>query len=414
MTEQPKIECAYDALVDTAALIPNPRNPNTHPRRQIELLAKIIQYQGWRNPIVVSNRSGYIIKGHARLEAALLLGCEKCPVDYQDYANEAAEWADMIADNRLAELAECDQPMLKDILQELDNGTFDMELTGFDAESIEDLMTQLHETEEGLTDEDAIPENVETRCKKGDLWKLGVHRLLCGDSIVLADVERLMNGEKADMVFTDPPYNVKWEYRGKLHGERFEGICNDNLKPEEWDAFCIGFTSNLAAVLKEGHAYYICSGWASFSQFEQCLKKTRMEFRQLIVWAKNQFVMGKFKTDYHRQHEQVLYGWREGAAHVWYGGHAESDLWCVDKVHNTAMVHSTEKPVALSSRAINNSSQLNDIVLDIFSGSGSTLIACEKLGRKCYSMEIDPHYCDVIIKRWEDFTGNQAELINTH
>ena len=203
-----KVECAFDSMVAVEEIIPNPRNPNKHPKKQIELLAKIIKAQGWRNPIVVSNLSGFVTKGHARLEAAKLLGLTEVPVDFQDYDTPESEMADMLADNRLAELAEPDLPLLKDILIEIDSGALDMDLTGYDAESIERLMTQLHQPEEGLTDDDAIPEQVETRCKKGDLWKLGEHRLLCGDSTVITDVERLMGGEKADMVFTSPPYNL--------------------------------------------------------------------------------------------------------------------------------------------------------------------------------------------------------------
>ncbi len=189
-----RVECAFDSMVAIGDIKPNPRNPNKHPKKQLELLAKIIKAQGWRAPITVSNRSGFIVRGHARLEAAKLLGLTECPVDFQDYENEAVEWADCIADNRIAELAEPDLPLLKDILLELDSGNFDIELTGFDTESIESLMTQLHQPEDGLTEDDAIPEQVETRCKKGDLWKLGEHRLLCGDSTVITDVERLMGG----------------------------------------------------------------------------------------------------------------------------------------------------------------------------------------------------------------------------
>jgi len=337
------------------------------------LLAKIIDYQGWRNPIVVSTRSGFIVKGHARLTAAEVLELEEVPVDYQDYDSEAQEWADMLADNRIAELAEIDRTVLKDLIEELDTGAVDIELTGYTDDVIEDLMTAFHQPSEGLTDDDAVPEPTESICKKGDLWSLGNHRLLCGDATVITDVEKLMGGEKADMVFTDPPYGL-----GGYDGARvkFQPIAGDNGDVKQfYDCVPIDISER-----------YVWGGFPNFVDLSSIP-------RDVIVWKKNNFGMG---TGYRGQYELCFY-WGNFKG-------SDSDVWEIDK--DTHYKHPTQKPVALAERAITNSKP--HIILDLFGGSGSTLIACEKLQRKCYMMEIDEHYCDVIIKRWEDFTGNEA------
>jgi DNA modification methylase len=385
----------------------NPRKDLKPGDPEYEKLKKSINEFDMVEPLILNKRGNILVGGHQRLKVLKEMGRKEVEVSVVDLP-PAKEKALNLALNKIS--GEWDLPLLKDLLQELDTGDFDLTVTGFDEDEIEGLMTQFHVPEEGLTEDDEIPEDVESVCQPGDLWELGAHRLLCGDSTSLSDVERLTGGEKVDLVFTDPPYNVNWEYRGKMHGERFDGILNDNLNPAEWTEFCSKFIANISAILKEGHAYYMCSGWNSFGEFERNLKQNKCEFRQLIVWAKNQFVLGKFNTDYNRQHEQILYGWKEGKAHRWFGGHSETDLWQVDKVHNTKMVHRTEKPVGLAERAIKNSSQLNELVLDLFTGSGSTLIACEKMGRRFCGMELDPKYCDVIINRWQNFTGKTAVL----
>lgn len=396
-----KIECAHDEMVQIEKLIPHPRNPNKHPEKQIALLVKIIAAQGWRNPIVVSSRSGFITKGHARLEAAKILGCDAVPVDFQDYENEASEYADMIADNRIAELAEPSLPEIKDLLEELDTGAFDMDLTGFDTESIEKLMTQFHVPVDGLTDEDAIPENVETRCKKGDLWALGEHRLLCGDSTVLTDVEKLMNGEKADMVFTDPLYGMRLdadfsEMKGIAGGNKYENVIGDDIDYDP--SFILSYWVKCKEIILWGADYYAeriqnrnTGSWfvwdktgAGVSPNTSYEKMFGSNFE--LCWS---------KAKHKRQVVPVL----------WKGifGLSEEDV--------KKRVHPTQKPVELCIWFLDKFSKTKDIVVDIFGGSGSTLIACEKLGRKCRMMEIDEHYCDVIIRRWEDYTGKKAELL---
>lgn len=380
----PEVKCAYDKLIKTAKLVPNPRNPNKHPQSQLDLLAKIIDAQGWRNPIVTSNRSGFIIKGHARLEVAIQNGWDTCPVDFQDYETEAEEWADMIADNRIAELAEMDMPELKDLLQELDTGAFDMDLTGFDNKAIEDLLTQFHMPNEGLTDDDAIPEDVEPICKYGDLCQLGDHRLLCGDATVKEDVEKLMDGKKADMVFTDPPYGIAYQDVKGRHSK----IANDNGVD----------VANLLRNVLLDCPMYICCNWQSYPRFYYIVNG----IKSCIIWDKETPIQHLDK--FFKQHEFILYTEPFGGEPT-----IDGDVWRISR--ETSKNHPTAKPVELICRAIGHSSLANNIILDLFLGSGSTLIACEKLNRRCYGMEIEPKYCDVIIKRWEDYTGKKADLL---
>lgn len=381
-----KIECAHDEMVQIEKLIPHPRNPNKHPEKQIALLVKIIAAQGWRNPIVVSSRSGFITKGHARLEAAKILGCDAVPVDFQGYENEASEYADMIADNRIAELAEPSLPEIKDLLEELDTGAFDMDLTGFDTESIEKLMTQFHVPVDGLTDEDAIPENVETICQKGDLWKLGEHRLLCGDSTVLTDVEKLMQGEKADMAFTDPPYGVGFKYKtyDDVGGDAYKQFCID------WFNLLQSITARIAIT----PGCYPLGLWLS----------SLPEPRQIGVWIKTNALTHGSVVHYMAWEPILFYGdFKKKRANDVFN-------YPIGKQPDVED-HPCPKPIKLIEDIIDNFSGHKNLVLDLFGGSGSTLIACEKLGRKCRMMEIDEHYCDVIIRRWEDYTGKKAELL---
>ena len=401
-----KVYCTFTRMVAVEEIIPQPRNPNKHSKKQIELLAKIIKAQGWRAPITVSNRSGFIVRGHARLEAAKLLGLTECPVDFQDYENEAVEWADCIADNRIAELAEPDLPLLKDLLIELDTGALDMELTGYDAESIENLMTQLHQTEEGLTEDDAVPEQVETRCKKGDLWKLGEHRLLCGDSTVITDMERLMGGEKADMVFTDPPYGVNYE-GGHFHS----GDVNIKRKREKLVGDTVDIYSQFLPIMVmfvDGPCYVWFADRGGKPVFD-AITANVCEIHAMLIWNKTNATYAAMNAQYKQRHEPCMYFKPKNSTLRWCGPTDECTVWDM-KRDSVNSLHPTQKPVALAERAIGNHQVTT--ILDMFLGSGSTLIACEKLGRKCYGMEIDEHYCDVIIKRWEDFTGRKGELID--
>ena len=444
-----KIYCAYDELIDVASVIPNPRNPNRHPEKQIKLLAKVIEARGWRVPITVSKRSGFIVRGHGRLQAALLLGCDVVPVDLQDYASEAEEWADMIADNRLAELSEIDQDILASLVAEMD-GAIDTSLLGYSDKAISEMLANFErdQIQEDDFDLDKTLEEIkEPISKQGDIYKLGRHRLMCGDSTSLDDVLTLMAAANADMIFTDPPYNVNYEggTEDKLK------IKNDNMAAAEFNDFLFKAFANMAKVTKPGGTIYVCHADSAGSDFRTALDKAGWSLRQCLIWAKSQFVIGR--QDYQWQHEPILYGWLPGAAHNFYGGRRQStvieddlplviqqdidgsklikvtlglqdivikvpsyelidisDASTVIRVEKPARngEHPTMKPIALCAKAILNSSLHDETVLDLFGGSGSTLIAAEQTGRSCCTMELDPIYCDVIIRRYEEFTGDKA------
>lgn len=426
--------CAHDKIVDCVELKPNPKNPNTHPAKQIKLLGKIIAEQGWRMPITVSKRSGLIVKGHARLEAAFKAGILKAPVDLQDYESEAAEHADMVADNRLAELAEIDDSKLSELLLELSDLDIDMDLTGF----FDDELKELLGGQKGLTEDDEIPDIPKIATTKlGDIYVLGDHRLLCGDAKKQKDVERLMDGKMADMVFTDPPYNVDYGNTAKdsmrYHSQGARKILNDSFGSEkEFEDFLNSFIT--AAKPFVAGDVYICMSSSMLHVLHNAFSRSGGHWSTFIIWVKNTFTIGM--ANHQRQYESILYGWFQGTSHYWSGvrnlsdvieddlmydgdgvplvrvepGGIESDIWNFPKPHKNKL-HPTMKPVALCSRAIVNSSIKDGIVLDVFGGSESTLIACEKNYRRCRMMELDQLYCDVIVKRWENYTGSKAKLI---
>lgn len=385
-----EINCAHDEVAPLNKLVRNPRNPNTHPEEQIRLLAKIIDYQGWRNPIVVSNRSGFIIKGHARLDAAEVLGLTEAPVDYQDYENEAQEWADMLADNRIAELAETDKPVLKDILGELDTGEIDMEMTGYTEADIEDLMTEYNVPGEGLTDDDAVPEPTESISRRGDLWSLGNHRLLCGDATLKADVEKLMGGEKVDMVFTDPPYGIdidtSWLTKINL---------KHKSKPNKSDAKIVNDDGNLDLSAIFNYPKWFIWGFPYIAN---------PNMTGWLVWDKWPDQRGSLDAKLGNPCELAL-------TNIWNGFRLVRLLWrgYFRASGEERLSHPTQKPLGVIEPII---ATVNGNIVDPFGGSGSTLIACEKLGRRCFMMEIDEHYCDVIIERWQQYTGNKAVRID--
>lgn len=419
--------------VKIAELKPHPKNPRQHPDSAIAKLTRSIQEFGWTNPVLVS-KDGFVLAGHARLKAAENAGITEVPVIQLDLEGAKAD-AYLIADNKTQDLTDWDLPLLKDLLQELDTGEFDIEITGFDSKEIADLINQLHQPEDGLTDDDEVPEPQESICKPGDLWVLGTHRLYCGDATVEADVAKLMAGEKADLVFTDPPYNVNygsivghpsykrtkgrtrinktreghpyWKDReAKGIGNAGQTIINDNMSPEEWDNFVRDYMQNLMGF--NTGAFYICMSNKEMYSNKHIFEELGGHWASFIIWHKDLFVMGM--QDYQRQYEPLLYGWKEGCKHHWCGDRDQSDVWDIKRPRSSPE-HPTMKPVELCERAISNSSLVNNIVLDPFGGAGSTLIACEKLNRRCFMTEIDPHYVDVIVARWEAFTGKKAELV---
>lgn len=432
----PAVFCAHTELVETEKLVPNPRNPNRHPECQIKLLGKIIRAQGWRNPIVVSKRSGFVIKGHGRLDAAKFLECERVPVDFQDYENEAAEWADMLADNRIAELAETDDEDLKKLIQELD-GQIDLDLTGFDALSIEELLPPEATGEDQPTPEP--PDEALTR--PGDIYILGNHRLMCGDSSSPEALDLLLAGARIQLANTDPPYNVKVEPRSNnaiaaglssfpasdaiaasdsrgMHHQGFDlarhkskgkathakmrpkdrPLANDFISEADFDRMLREWFGNIARVLDPGRAFYVWGGYANLANYPSALKECELYFSQAIIWDKEHPVLTR--KDFMGAFEIAFYGWREGAAHQFLGPNNATDLWHIKKVNGQKMVHLTEKPVDLAVRAMGYSSRPGENVLDLFGGSGSTLIGAEQAGRNAFLMELDTLYSDVIVQRW--------------
>jgi DNA modification methylase len=396
------IFCAHDELVPTEKVIGNPRNPNTHPASQIELLAKIIAAQGWRAPITVSTRSGFVVRGHGRLAAARQLGAESVPVDFQDYESEAAEYADLIADNRIAELAELDMPSLADLLAELDAGDFDMDLTGFDPAQLEQLMTSVGAGPQVIEDDvPDLPEEPVTQ--PGDMWLLGEHRLLCGDATNAEDVGRLMGDAKADLVFTDPPWNVGIGLDSNPRHRQRAGLANDSMSSEDFAAF-LGKAAASIASIAAGDVYCVL-GASEWPALDIALRGAGLHWSATVIWVKDTFVLGRSK--YHRRYEPIWYGWREKGTSSFCDRRDLDDVWEIPRPKRSEE-HPTMKPVALVARAIANSSRPKGVVADLFAGAGSTLIAAEQLGRACRAMELDPGYCDVIVTRFEALTGTKA------
>ena len=390
-----EVWCSFDELVSVDSLNPNPKNPNKHPDSQIELLSKNIKYLGWRHPITVSKRSGFIVAGHGRLMAAKKLGVQIVPVDYQDFNSDADEMAVLMADNRLAELSETSEEDLKNILSELD-GKIEIDLTGFSDAEVEQLLRDINTD---VLDEDVPEVPTEPISKFGDIFEFGSHRLMCGDSTDSEQVKKLMGDEIANMVFTDPPYNVDY-------GSDERKIENDNLGSE--------FPQFLEKVIKNiftfsSGAIYICMSSSEIDSLQSTFKRLGGHWSTFIIWAKDTFTLGR--SDYQRQYEPILYGWEEGVSHYFCGDRSQGDVWEFAKPKKND-VHPTMKPVELCQRAVLNSSKPNDIVLDLFGGSGSTLIACEQTNRRCRMMEFEPKYCDVILKRFLALNPNAKILRN--
>lgn len=391
------IKCAHNELVELHKLIPHPNNANKHPVKQITLLSKIIDFQGQRAPIVVSKRSGFIVKGHGRLEAIQKLGWEKAAVDFQDYESEAQEYADLIADNKIAELADHDDGKMIDDLTKFEWGKdFDYDLLG-----LPDF--KLPEVFEPQSEEDSIPEHVDTRAKLGDVWLLGKHRLMCGDSTSIDAVEKLMNGERADMVFTDPPYNQH------IGGKNFDGgresrskLANSGLNDFEAAPFI-----SILEIIKPSTSYIFCSK-DLFRNYIDYFESQGLNWNLLVMHKTNPMPLhnNTFVPDI----EWFFVARYPGA---FFNNSLSHEHYL--KIRTTTATasefgHPTEKKVSIIEPYLELSSKKDDSVLDLFGGSGSTLIACEKTNRKCFMMELDPHYCDLILSRWEKYAGKTATL----
>jgi DNA modification methylase len=375
------------------SIVPYARNSRTHSDEQVAQIAASIKEWGFTNPILI-DVDGEIIAGHGRLMAAQKLGLTEVPCITAVGWTDAQKKAYVIADNKLALNAGWDDEMLAVEFGELKELDFDISLTGFNADELANLLKEPEK--EGLTDEDDVPEAPEVPVTvEGDVWILGRHRLMCGDSTSIDAVEKLMDGGKADMVFTDPPYGVD-----------YDGINNDDR--DGLDGLLRGAFSSYLSTCKSGAAIYVFHSDKCADIFHSVFREF-FHFSSMVIWAKNSLTLSR--TDYQSQHEPCLYGWMKGGAHSFYGDRKQVSVWRFDKERVEG--HTTPKPVALIERALENSSKGGDIVSDLFGGSGSTLIACQKSSRDCRMMELDPKYCDVIIKRWQDFTGEQATLETT-
>jgi DNA modification methylase len=381
-------------------LIPYARNARTHSEEQVAQVAASITEFGWTNPILVGG-DGVIIAGHARLLAARKLRLREVPVIVLDHLSETQRRALVLADNRLALSAGWDEEMLRVELESLKEESFDLDIVGFTAEELEAILAGPEETRDGLTDEDAVPDEQEAVVSAaGDMWVMGEHRLLCGDSTQMEAVEKVLAGGLADMVFTDPPYSVS--YTGKT--ARKLTIQNDDLGAG-FEQFLRDACVNIMAVTKG--AIYICMSSSEIHTLQRVFREAGGHWSTFIVWAKNAFTMGR--SDYQRQYEPILYGWREGTDHFWCGARDQGDVWFIKKPHVNDL-HPTMKPVELVERAIRNSSKGRDTILDPFGGSGTTLIACERANRQARLIELEPRYCDVAVTRWQRWSGLTATL----
>ena len=388
--------------VAVEALIPYAKNSRTHSDAQVAQIAASIKEFGWTNPILVDGTKG-IIAGHGRLMAARKLGLVKVPVIELKDMTESQKKAYVIADNQLAMNAGWDIELLKIEVADLNEDGFDLELLGFDNKMLDSLLEP--EVKEGLTDEDQVPEvPKEPKTKLGDVYILGEHRLMCGDSTSIESVEKLTDG-LVDILVTDPPYNVNYEGATK---DKLK-IMNDSMDDSTFRQFLRDAFVAADAVMKQGAVYYIWHADSEGYNFRGACRDAGWTVRQTLIWAKDSMVMGR--QDYHWKHEPCLYGWKDGAAHLWASDRKQTTI-IECKKPRVNDIHPTMKPVELMEYQILNNTKGQDVVLDLFGGSGSTLIACEKTGRKARLMELDPKYCDVIVKRWEDFTGKKAELLS--
>lgn len=406
--------------VKTIDLIPYARNSRTHSDEQINQIAASIKEFGFLNPIIIDGENG-IIAGHGRVMAANKLNIKELPCVDASHLSETQRRAYVIADNKLALNSGWDIEMLRVEFDELQEAGFDLELTGFSMDEIADL--QIEELTEGLTDEDETPECPDvTTAVLGDIWQLDNHRLMCGDSTSIDEVEKLMDGKKADMVFTDPPYNVSFtgalsstSKGGKMvkmsHGyvnpsSTHEEIKNDSMNKAEFNDFMLSVLSVIKTYCIGG--YYICFSSSTLDELLTPLVETGIGWKSIIIWNKNQSPMGG--GHFRRKYEPIAYGYFENN---FYGReYAEDDVWDVDRTRKNDL-HPTMKPVELVERAIGYSSRNGQTVLDLFGGSGTTLIASEKTGRHARLMEMEAKYIDVIITRWQNFTGKEAVHIES-
>lgn len=387
-------------------LIPYANNSRTHSDEQVAQIAASIKEFGWTNPILIDDKNS-IIAGHGRVMAARKLGLDKVPCLEIKNLTPAQVKAYIIADNKLALNAGWDFTLLNIEFEQLEEMGYDLELTGFSLEEIEELKPV--KLNEGLTDEDAVPEvPEEPKTKLGDIYQLGNHRLMCGDSTSIDAVDKLMP-EQANMIFTDPPYLM--DFTGGIHADgsksfnaKHGGIKNDKMSEQEGDDFLDAINSVIS--VKVDGAFYITFYRLGISKYYASMERTGLKCRSLVIWDKGNHTLSN--SDYMSMYEPMFYGWVQ--THKFYGGKNGMDIWRIKRTAKNDL-HPTMKPVELVEKAVLDGSAVNGVVLDLFGGSGTTIIACEKHKRHARIMELDPKYCDVIVKRWEDFTGKKAVLL---
>jgi len=393
--------------IDIDSLQPFGKNPKKHPESQIKAVAKSIQEFSWTNPIlaIIHENKNLVIAGHARLEAAKSINLKQVPVIFLDISYEKAI-AYNIADNKLAELAEWDEPLLAEILKNMDEEI--VSLTGFEDNEIQRLLDSIKE----ITEDEPPELGKEAIAKLGDIYQLGKHRLMCGDSTIKESVDKLMDGKKADMIFTDPPYSVNYETKTKeiFKDKSYNKIYNDNLNVKEisenvWRPVF----KNIYEYAKDDCSFYITMPQGGDQMMMMMMMSEHWIVRHELIWVKSNAVFSMGRLDYDYKHEPIMYGWKKNHNFYGFGQHTKS-VWEISR--DTNKIHPTMKPIALIVNAILNSSKKDDIVLDSFGGSGSTLIACEQTDRICYMLELDELYVDVIIKRWENLTGLKAQKIS--
>jgi len=395
--------------VDIETLRPDPANPRRISDVELEALTRSLREWGFVQPVIVRREDRTVVGGHQRLLAARKLGIRSVPVIFVDLPLEQARLLNL-ALNKIS--GAWDEDLLARMVADLQGvDAIDLSLSGFAEGELEQLLKGLdaREKRERLERFD-VEEALEaarraTRAQRGELWALGDHRLLIGDAADSVAVKRLMDGRKAAMAFTDPPYNVALGDHGGA-GTRRRRIQNDALPAEHWEAFCRGWARNL--IEHVAGAMYVCMSTKEWPLVSRVLADAGGHWSDTLVWKKDRFVLGR--ADYQRQYEPIWFGWPEGSKHQWHGGRDQGDVWEVERPAQSD-AHPTMKPLALVERAINNSSSAGDLVLDLFLGSGSTLIASERTGRTCYGVELDPHYGSVVLARWESFTGREAECL---
>lgn len=426
------VACAFDKMVAIGKIKPNPKNPNKHPEAQIDALAKLIKHLGWRAPVTVSNRSGLVVRGHGRLMAAERLGLETVPVDFQDYASEADELSDMLADNKIPELSELDKGLLKSLMSGLKDIGADLSLTAYDLSEIDILMGAVPDSGYCPPIDEADELNKSWGVRRGDLWSIGVHRLMCGDSTKAEDVAFVLGGEKPGIMVTDPPYGVEYspEFRS---GARSKGkITNDDRAG--WSA---------AYGLSTAQVAYVWHADKYAATVQRGLEASGFEVRAQIIWVKGRAPIGR--GHYHWAHEPCWYSVRKGSSGAWRGGRKQKTVWgniidgfterddrlwavrldaetvyafpasatTVWEIKNDALCeggHSTQKPVECMARPMRNHDAAE--VYDPFLGSGTTMVAAQTIGRKCYGIELSPAYCAVILQRMKDnFPGIKTNLV---